>query len=228
LRPHYLHLANEHSLYWRRSKVFQAARIVLDAMSRLANPELAERRRRQILDAALVCFRRRGFHQTSMQEICSEAEISAGALYRYFASKADIIAAIAEDGHWDDDFGLEPGDGAVLDCLCKAAKAFFRKIADGDGALVAEVIAEAWRDPGLAENLSHIDCRYVDAWASMIGEGQKRGEVDPNLDPRAAARTMFAAIEGIGLRSAVGGNTAVNSAETQFRALAERYLAVRA
>ena len=48
-------------------------------MSRLANPELAERRRRQILDAALACFRRRGFHQTSMSEICTEADISAGA-----------------------------------------------------------------------------------------------------------------------------------------------------
>jgi len=196
-------------------------------MSRLPNPELAERRRRQILDAALGCFRRRGFHQTTMQEICAEAEISAGALYRYFPSKAEIIAAIAEDGHWDDDLALRPG-GAVLDSLCCAAKAFFRKIADGDGALVAEVLAEAWRDPSLAQNLAHIDSRYVEAWASVIGDGQKRGEVDPGLDPTAAARTMFAAIEGIGLRSAVGGNKAMNNAEAQFRALAERYLAVRA
>jgi AcrR family transcriptional regulator len=197
-------------------------------MSRLPNPELAERRRRQILDAALACFRRRGFHQATMQEICAEAEISAGALYRYFGSKAEIIAAIAEDGRWDDDFAFGPRGGAVLDCLCGAAKTFFRKIADGDGALVAEVIAEAWRDPSLAENLAHIDSRYVEAWAALISEGQHRGEIDPKLDPSAAARTMFAAVEGIGLRSAVLGKNAVNSAETQFRALAERYLAVRA
>ena len=67
-------------------------------MSRLARPELAERRRRQILDAALDCFRRRGFHQTSMQEICAAAGISAGALYRYFGSKAEIITAITKPG----------------------------------------------------------------------------------------------------------------------------------
>ena len=66
-------------------------------MSRLADPLLAERRRRQILDAAMVCFRRRGFHQATMQEICSEAGISPGALYRYFGSKSEIIAAIASD-----------------------------------------------------------------------------------------------------------------------------------
>jgi AcrR family transcriptional regulator len=53
-------------------------------MARLADPGLAERRRRQILEAAAVCFRRRGFHQATMQEICSEAGISPGALYRFF------------------------------------------------------------------------------------------------------------------------------------------------
>lgn len=196
-------------------------------MSRLANPELAERRRRQILDAAMGCFRRRGFHQTTMQEICFAAEISAGALYRYFGSKSEIIAAIAEDERSDGGVQFESHE-SVLDSLCEVAKGFFRKIADGDGALVAEVLAEAWRDPTLAKNLAAIDSHYVNACAAMIGEGQKRGEVDATLDPQAAARTLFAAIEGVALRGAVLGKNSVDDAEAQFRALAERYLAVRA
>jgi len=197
-------------------------------MSRLANPALAERRRRQILDAALACFRRRGFHQATMQEICAEAEISAGALYRYFGSKSEIIAAIAEDERRDETVSFHPASGAVVDCLCSVAKSFFQKIADGDGALVAEVLAEAWRDPSLAKTLAHIDCRYVEACAAMIAEGQQRGEVDAALEPLAAARTLFAAIEGVALRGAVLGKAYVENAEAQFRALAERYLAVRA
>ncbi|HVK80674.1 MAG TPA: helix-turn-helix domain-containing protein, partial [Verrucomicrobiae bacterium] len=72
-------------------------------MARIADPLLADRRRRQIMDAAIVCFRRRGFHQASMQEICAEAGISAGALYRYFGSKADIIGAIAEESRAEGD-----------------------------------------------------------------------------------------------------------------------------
>lgn len=196
-------------------------------MSRFADPELAERRRRQILDAALACFRRRGFHQTSMQEICSEAEISAGALYRYFGSKSEIISAIAEDERSDSSLDFET-KASVLESLCEVAKSFFRKIAAGDGALVAEVMAEAWRDPVLAQNLAHIDSHYVEACAAMIGEGQKRGEVDPVLDPVQAARTLFAAIEGVALRGAVLGKISVETADAQFRALAERYLAVRA
>ena len=89
-------------------------------MARLADPGLATRRRREILDAALFCFRRRGFHQATMQEICAEAGLSPGALYRYFNSKADIIAAIAEDERSETDLVLRRAsntgeliDGAV-------------------------------------------------------------------------------------------------------------------
>src|SRR5918995_1872307 len=53
-------------------------------------------RRAEILEAAQRCFVRAGFHQTSMQEICAEAGMSAGNLYRYFPSKEALIAGIAE------------------------------------------------------------------------------------------------------------------------------------
>ena len=52
-----------------------------------------EARRNEILDAARTCFVRRGFHQTTMQDICREAQLSPGAVYRYFRSKEDIINA---------------------------------------------------------------------------------------------------------------------------------------
>jgi AcrR family transcriptional regulator len=52
-----------------------------------------EARKNEILDAAFACFRRRGFHQTTMQDICKEAQLSPGAVYRYFRSKEDIIQA---------------------------------------------------------------------------------------------------------------------------------------
>ena len=44
-----------------------------------------EARRQQILDAASACFSRQGFHQTTMQGICREVDLSPGAVYRYFA-----------------------------------------------------------------------------------------------------------------------------------------------
>src|SRR3954451_25306695 len=53
-------------------------------------------RRCQILDAALVCFAKRGFHQTSMHDISAEAGISVGLIYRYFENKEAVIAAMAD------------------------------------------------------------------------------------------------------------------------------------
>src|SRR5437764_13854949 len=53
-------------------------------------------RRCQILDAALVCFAKRGFHQTSMHDIRAEAGISVGLIYRYFENKEAVISAMAD------------------------------------------------------------------------------------------------------------------------------------
>jgi AcrR family transcriptional regulator len=55
-----------------------------------------EQRRSQILNAAAACFARQGFHQTTMQDICAEAGLSAGAVYGYFDSKDAIIAMLAQ------------------------------------------------------------------------------------------------------------------------------------
>ncbi|WP_194819154.1 TetR/AcrR family transcriptional regulator [Nocardia sp. XZ_19_385] len=63
-------------------------------MPRVSEEHL-ERRRQQILSAARTCFVRKGFHETSMQDVFAESGLSAGAVYRYFKSKNDIIAALA-------------------------------------------------------------------------------------------------------------------------------------
>jgi AcrR family transcriptional regulator len=50
-------------------------------------------RRQQILDAALRCFAANGFHNTSMRDVIRESQLSAGAVYNYFPSKDELIAA---------------------------------------------------------------------------------------------------------------------------------------
>jgi len=49
----------------------------------------------QILDAATERFRYYGYRKTTMAEVASDCGMSAGNLYRYFESKADIGAAIS-------------------------------------------------------------------------------------------------------------------------------------
>jgi AcrR family transcriptional regulator len=195
-------------------------------LARLPDPLLADRRKRQIMDAAIACFRRRGFHQATMQEICAEADISAGALYRYFNSKAEIIAAIAEDKHADSDVMLLKAtqSGPVIDALSLVARDFFQKFADGDGALIAEIFAEAIRDDSVAAPLRQLNDHSVKYCIEAIKAAQSRDEVDKKLDASEAANTLFAAIEGIGLRRAFLRDTDTEAALIQFRALAHRYL----
>src|SRR5213080_2132813 len=57
-----------------------------------SNPD----RRTQILEAAIVCFAKHGFHQASMHDISAEAGISVGLIYRYFQNKEAVIAAMAD------------------------------------------------------------------------------------------------------------------------------------
>lgn len=65
-------------------------------MARTVNKEQTEKRRLQILQAALECFTKQGFHQSSMQTICKKAGLSPGTVYHYFKSKDDIIEHIAQ------------------------------------------------------------------------------------------------------------------------------------
>jgi AcrR family transcriptional regulator len=52
-------------------------------------------RRAEITAAALRCFTRSGYQQTSMADIISESGLSAGAIYSYFPSKKDLIREVA-------------------------------------------------------------------------------------------------------------------------------------
>ena len=77
--------------------VHSLCRTFLDQMV-ATRTEIPTDRRQQILQAAMICFAKRGFHQASMHDISEQAGISVGLIYRYFESKEAVISAMA-DGH---------------------------------------------------------------------------------------------------------------------------------
>src|SRR5437870_5056289 len=56
-----------------------------------------EARASSIREAANRMFARKGFDGATMQEIATEADLSAGALYRYFPTKQHLLRAVFED-----------------------------------------------------------------------------------------------------------------------------------
>jgi TetR/AcrR family transcriptional regulator, repressor for uid operon len=198
------------------------------AMPRSPDPTLAARRRAQILEAAMVCFRRRGFHQATMQEICAEARVSPGALYRYFDSKADIIIAIAQEEH----AGLEPFlaklevHGNFTEGLLAIARFAWTKFhSPEDASLIGDVLAEAGRDRVLAEHILATDAALRQRLAEVIAMAQKRGEIEKRLDPAQVARSALAIMDGIGIRLSLTRQPDLDQASADFAFLIARAFA---
>ena len=162
-----------------------------------------ERRREQILGAARRCFIRKGFHQSSMADVFAEAGLSAGAVYRYFCSKDEIITAIAEEvvGHVTDLLvplvEQEPTptlDSVIRDGLVSVDDLAFGE--DGFAQLAPQVWAEALRNDML---LGVIRSRYTvvrEALSRLIVAEQKAERVDVDAQPDDVAAVLFGSIIG--------------------------------
>ncbi|MCH7960453.1 MAG: helix-turn-helix transcriptional regulator, partial [Candidatus Hydrogenedentes bacterium] len=59
--------------------------------TQVKDSELVVQKRREIVDAAVGLFIRKGYHQTTTRKIAREAGFSIGSLYEYIASKEDIL-----------------------------------------------------------------------------------------------------------------------------------------
>ena len=74
--------------------------------TQIKNPELVQRRHRQIIDAAVQLFIHQGFHKTTTRQIARSANISIGSLYEYVASKEDILYLVCDAIHAEVERGV--------------------------------------------------------------------------------------------------------------------------
>jgi AcrR family transcriptional regulator len=67
--------------------------------TQVKDPDLVEKRRRQIAEAAISLFVKKGFHPTTTREIARRAGISIGSLYEYVRSKEDVLYLVCQAIH---------------------------------------------------------------------------------------------------------------------------------
>ena len=175
-------------------------------MPRVSEEHL-EARRRQILDAARRRFTANGFHSTSMQDILTECGLSAGAVYRYFPGKDDIIAAIAEEAMASirGAFESEPDDRAVSigEFIDRALAAVDERAEVDDlGRLALQVWAEGARSERLRERLADA-VRQVRA---VLAERIERA-YGPDVEAHAAATAVTALLPGYLHAKVIVGDT---------------------
>jgi AcrR family transcriptional regulator len=152
-------------------------------------------RRRQIVDAALECFARHGFHGTTILDICAASGLSPGAVYRYFDGKEDIIAAVCTKGvEVDEELFGSVADLGLREALLHLFEVGMGELADESSLtevrLRVELWAEGLRNDRVRDIMAQVTNRYRFWIRDMIRAGQARGEVDLAVDPDAVARVL--------------------------------------
>jgi AcrR family transcriptional regulator len=161
----------------------------------------AEERRQQIMDAALACFARKGYHKTTMDDIVAASGLSKGTLYWYFKSKDELFFSLV---NWfflemqqdiDAIFGQETSPSEKLRALAHEFARFYEEVAE-----FLNVFFEFWMLGTLNEQLNQLFhtmlSQYRGVIAGAIQEGVQAGEFK-EVDADQLAVTVMAAYDGL-------------------------------
>jgi AcrR family transcriptional regulator len=157
-------------------------------------------RRSQILDAALVCFAKRGFHQTSMHDISGEAGISVGLIYRYFANKEAVISAMAARHKEEIQQMLERARQAPT--LLESLEILFTAHCCENeprlvSAFVVDLYAEASRNQRMADLVRDVLETAMAGVRDLIARAPESQNAGNDLTPDELAELIFAVARGM-------------------------------
>jgi len=157
-----------------------------DIPTQVKNPDLVQRRHRQIVDAAVQLFIKHGFHKTTTRQIAKAAGISIGSLYEYISSKEDILFLVCDAIHAE----VERGVSEAMDraeegrhSLSEAIREYFlvcHRMSDHILLLYQETqsLPLQWRKKVL-ENEVRITGIFIKMLARLISSGDL-----PHIDER--------------------------------------------
>jgi len=165
-----------------------------------------EARQQQILDAALACFSENGFHQTGMADIVRRSGLSQGAVYLYFQSKDDLIAALAIDRHQQEALLNEIAGhaGDPLEGLRALARGYARWLTDPSAGQTRRVGVNGWAEAlrnervraGVIEGIESARTVIV----PLVEQAQSKRLLSRDLSADAIARTLVALFQGFVLQ----------------------------
>ena len=165
------------------------------------SPEPSLDRRAQILDAAIICFAKRGFHQTSMHDVSAEAGISVGLIYRYFANKEAVIAAMADKHKQEIHELLERARQASS--LFESLEIIFTAHCCENSpkvlsAFVVDLYAEASRNPPIADLVRDVLETAMEGVTDLIARSpEAKLSATHGLKPHELAELIFAVARGM-------------------------------
>jgi TetR/AcrR family transcriptional regulator, transcriptional repressor of aconitase len=172
--------------------------------------EHRQAKREQILDAALRCFTRNGYHKSSMRDICKEAGLSAGAVYLHFRSKEEIMEATFTMNQEARVSRLEKAMEAATptEAAVKSTKHLFAKLADPvpdkTWQLWVQVVSEATRNPQVLKHVREGWDFAENQIVDLFGKAVAKGEANDTTDFRIMARLWTAVHDGLIIQKILG------------------------
>lgn len=198
-------------------------------MPRVSEEHLSARRE-QILTAAWRCFARDGFHMTSMQDIFDEAGLSAGAVYRYFPGKIDLIKATAErvsqglSSAFDQIEASEPVPRPV-----EALRQVMTSVLDFVSAqpvdptrIAMHVWSEALREPQVGAVARDFGIAARARWEAIAIRWQRAGLITNSAQPGDISKFLYGAMAGFLVQRNLVGDINIDQYLSGFTALLER------
>jgi AcrR family transcriptional regulator len=143
----------------------------------------AEMRKAQVLSAAIELFRQHGFHNTSMAQISKAAGMSVGHIYHYFESKEAIISAVVDQEQqylqtiWIR-IRQNAAGGDLLHATTDAEFVIDETFNDRNAPLMLEIVAEAARNPVVADIVRTADKQSSEQFRELIRDGLRFRQID--------------------------------------------------
>lgn len=174
--------------------------------------ELAESRRKAILDAAMGLFDRQGYASTTVDDVAAAAGLSKGSIYNYFDSKQHIYTQLFNRAVLQDEADVDAlvaGPMPAGKKLCAILDYWYQGLAMDlkIGRLTLEFWASAARETrtgALAENLQAAYGRWISLIRGIIQEGVDSGEMAARIDPETHATLFLGLIHGLTLHAILG------------------------
>ncbi|RFU85643.1 TetR/AcrR family transcriptional regulator [Streptomyces triticagri] len=199
-------------------------------MARVSQAHL-DARRRQILDGAARCFARNGFHATSMQDVLREVDLSAGAVYRYFSGKEELIGAIVGEvlgairEAFEEAAGQTPPPppDVLVPQVLTMVLGMGRRMGAGDESAFPRLMVQVWTETLRDEKLARLMHEGYDAvrgaWVRTVVAYQEAGVMRSDVPAEHVARTMIAMAQGFAAQRALFGEVPVTVLQDGLRAL---------
>ncbi len=169
--------------------------------------------RERILQAALACIGAHGVEGTSIEHIRKAAGLSAGTIYRYFASKEDLVVAVLEHFSTHETAAPVPRDWAeYLAGLTKEKRPTGLSSAELDSAML-HLIAAALSADYLRAAIRPVIERNLAEQRQVVEALVKAGGTEIAGTPEQTVRAIAAVGIGMSWLAALSGQSAEDAAE---------------